>query len=207
MSLSRRMFVNWLGRCAAAVGLAPSLNAQRTASQRAEPQEPSPSSLDPEATQRLAEAVLPSEIGSDGAARVARGFRDWIAGYREGAELVHPYGSATIRYTGPSPLSRWRTQLAALDRDARTSHGRAFSALTVEERRALVRRALAGSRAQRLSDPLDAEHVALALMSWYFRSPEAADLCYRARIGRHQCRPLVNAPREPLPLAPPGSGR
>lgn len=205
MSLSRRMFVNWLGRCAAVVGLAPRVEARRTGSQRAGVQQSS--SLDLEAIQRLAEVVLPSEIGSDGAARAARGFRDWIAGYREGAELVHPYGSANIRYTGPAPVARWRTQLTALDREARNSRGRAFAALTVEERRTLVRTALTGTRTQRLPDPLAAEHVALALMSWYFRSPEAADLCYRARIGRHQCRPLVNAPREPLPLGPPGSGR
>jgi hypothetical protein len=52
-----------------------------------------------------------------------------------------------------------------------------------------------------MPEPLDANHVALALVAWYFSTPDANDLCYQARIERNQCRPLINAPREPLPLA------
>ena len=29
---------------------------------------------------------------------------------------------------------------------------------------------------------------------------EATNLCYNAKIDRNQCRPLVNAPRQPLPI-------
>jgi hypothetical protein len=53
-----------------------------------------------------------------------------------------------------------------------------------------------------MPDPLAANHVVVALVAFYFGSAEANDLCYRAAIGRNQCRPLVNSPREPLPLAP-----
>jgi hypothetical protein len=51
-----------------------------------------------------------------------------------------------------------------------------------------------------------ANHVAIALAAFFFGSPEGVDLCYRAKIGKNQCRPLVNAAREPLPLAPARSG-
>jgi hypothetical protein len=167
------------------------------------PAEPQGPPLDAALLAAVGDCVLPGELGPDGVRRVTRGFAQWIAGYRRGAELVHPYGSPNIRSTGASPLPTWREQLAALQREARARHRRAFAALAPDERRALVAAALEGDRLNRLPDPLGASHVAVALAAWYFRSPEAADLCYRARIGRNQCRPLLNAPREPLPLAPP----
>lgn len=206
MTVSRRSFVNWLSRIAAAAGLAPRLPAQAPGAPAAEASSAQGATLDLALLHRLAEAVLPSELGSDGAARVARGFRDWIAAYRSGTELVHPYGSATIRYTGESPVTRWREQLATLDRQARAAHGRPFSSLSAGDRRTVVRSVLAEDRTARLPDPLSADHVAIALMAWWFRTPEATDLCYQARIGRHQCRPLVNSPREPVPLTRNRSG-
>jgi hypothetical protein len=200
MSLSRRSFVGWLGGLAAAVGLG-----RRTRAAAAEPTHVTPAQGTPfDATllAALGECVLPGELGADGVLRATRGFAQWIAGYRPGAELVHPYGSPNIRYTGASPLARWREQVAALQSEARRRHRRAFSALTRDERRALVTSALGEEQLNRMPDPLAASHVAVALVAWYFRSPDAADLCYQARIGRHQCRPLLNASREPLPLAP-----
>jgi hypothetical protein len=155
---------------------------------------------------RLAEAVLPGELGDAGFTRVSRGFTQWIGGYRAGAELVHPYGSTNIQRTGESPAGRWRTQLGALDRDARAKHRRGFSALTRDQRRELVVAALGAERTSRLPQPLDANHVALALVAWYFAQPEATNLCYQAKIDRNQCRPLVNAPRQPLPLVTRGPG-
>jgi hypothetical protein len=46
----------------------------------------------------------------------------------------------------------------------------------------------------------------MALLAWYFASPDAVDLCYRAQIGRNQCRPLVHSSREPLLLRDGGRG-
>jgi hypothetical protein len=201
MSLSRRSFVGWLGGLAATLGLG-----QRGRAAAADvaplPAEPQGAPLDAALLAALGDCVLPGELGSDGIARTTRGFSQWIAGYRRGAELVHPYGSATIRLTGESPLPAWREQLTALQREARTRHRGGFAALTRDQRRALVTAALDGERLNRMPDPLAAQHIAVALLAWYFRSPEAVDLCYRARIGPNQCRPLLNAPREPLPLAP-----
>jgi len=207
--LSRRSFVAWLGSVAAAIGFGArgrSLSATPTRTPPASdaPQVPA---LDAAVLAKLGDVVLPSELGADGVARVSRAFATWTANYRQDAELVHPYGSPNIRYTGESPAPRWREQLGALERAARERHNRAFTALTREQRDELVRAALATERLDRLPDPLGANHVAVALMAYYFGSAEATDLCYRVKIGKNQCRPLVHSAREPLPLATPRGAR
>ena len=197
--LSRRTFVSWLSGIGAALGFGVRARpAGATESAVVNEQE---SSLDAAVVRSIAEVVLPAELGNDGFARVSRAFATWAGGYRQGVELVHPYGSTQLRQTGESPLPRWRSQLVALDRDARAQHQRGFTALTREQRREIITTIFAAERANRMPDPLQANHVSLALMAWYFATPEAADLCYEAQIGRNQCRPLINAPREPLPLA------
>ena len=197
--LSRRTFVSWLGGVGAALGLG--VRARPGDAKTREDAAPGQvATLDSVMVTRLAESVLPSELGDAGFRRVGRAFTQWVAGYRKDAELVHPYGSANIRLTGASPAGRWRAQLAALEGDARRRHRRGFAVLTRQQRRDLVTAALASNGTNRMPDPLDANHVALALIAWYFGTPEATDLCYRARIGRNECRPLVNAPRQPLPL-------
>jgi hypothetical protein len=149
----------------------------------------------------LAAAVLPSELGRDGAAGAARRFTQWLAGYRAGAEVLHPYGSAEIELLPPSPAAAWRGQLSALDAAARRAHGAGFGSLGIGQRQALVRDALAGATLVGMPAPLSAPHVAVALMSHFHGSPEATDLCYRAQIRKGQCRPLVTSSRQPLPLA------
>lgn len=203
--LSRRTFVSWLSGVGAALGFGLRARSGDTGTLHATAPAPAPApeqgaTLDGAMVTRLAEVVLPGELGDAGFSRVSRAFTQWVAGYRKGAELVHPYGSATLRQTGESPAGRWRTQLAALDAEARRKHRRGFAALTRQQRRELVTAALSAERTNRMPDPLNANHVALALIAWYFTSPDATDLCYRARIGPNQCRPLVNAPRQPLPL-------
>lgn len=200
---SRRTFVGWLSGLGAALGIG-----VRARPEQAEAREPAQqnSSLDAAVVRGVADVVLPAELGKDGIARVSRSFDQWIGGYRQGMELVHPYGSAELRQTGESPIGRWRSQLAALERGAREKHRRAFAALTRDQRRELVMQALGDDRLNRLPDPLQANHVAMALLAWYFTTPDAADLCYRAQIGRNQCRPLVHSSRQPLPLKGVGRG-
>jgi len=66
----------------------------------------------------------------------------------------------------------------------------------------LVRAALSGISPGGLP-PIDrAPHIALGLLAHFYSSSAAHDLCYRARIGKETCRPLAEAPRRPLPLAP-----
>lgn len=205
MLLSRRSFVSALSAAAAALGFGRRGRTQPAPERRDRGDGAQGPILDAIIVAKVGEVVLPAELGPAGVVRVSRAFTAWVSGFQKGAELLHPYGSPTIRYTGESPAVRWRGQLEALERDARSRHARGFLAITREQRHDLVVTAVRADRTtDRMPDPLSANHVAIALLSWYFATPEATDLCYRAQIGKNQCRPLVNSSRQPLPLAQPG---
>lgn len=156
--------------------------------------------LDPGLLRALGRVVLPSELGTAGVDRVVAGFERWIAGYREGAELLHDYGSGEIRKTGPSPALRWARQLRDLDVAARKL-GRPFVMSDARRQEELIRSALAGIKSGRLPAVDRAPHVAVGLLAWFYGTPEAADLCYGVRIGRNGCRPLAESALPPVPLA------
>ncbi|HTL05788.1 MAG TPA: hypothetical protein VL241_08585 [Gemmatimonadales bacterium] len=157
--------------------------------------------LDPRQLRALAAAVLPGELGAPGIERTTAAFERWLAGYREGVELVHGYGTGELRRTGPSPALRWTTQLRALTAAAHQAHRRSFEQLSIVERQALVRAALEGQRLGSLPAVDRAAHLSLGLLAFFYGSPEASDLCYQARIGANSCRPLAQSERRPLPLA------
>jgi hypothetical protein len=149
----------------------------------------------------LGEAILPGELGKVRQDVASDAFWRWLSGYREDAELLHPYGSPRIGFTGASPVPRWAKQLSDLDGAARAQFGTPFTALSVSRRQDLVREALAAFPSARLDEVAAAPHIALGLLSHFYGSSEATDLCYRAQIGRHKCRPLVHNERKPLPIA------
>lgn len=148
----------------------------------------------------LGDAVLPAELGADGVTRAVGEFQRWMDAYRPGAEANHGYGTGRIERLPPDPRPQWRSQLAALDADARRA-GTSFNALPRERRQALVRAALHNERGDALPNPLLARHIALALLAHFYDSPAATDLCYDAQIGRQQCRPLSAQRRQPVTLA------
>lgn len=148
----------------------------------------------------LAEVMLPSELGAPGAARIASDFRRWMSGYHEHAELTHGYGTSRLRYTGPTPVTRWTSQLDALDAAARRQFDGSFASIQKPRREQLVRAALAGTRLHGMPAIADAEHVAVALIAFFYDSPEATDLCYEAAIGPRACRPLATSSAPPAPL-------
>ena len=150
----------------------------------------------------LGELLLPGELGAEGRARAVDDFVAWITGYEPVAEEMHGYGYAEIRYLPPDPAPGWRAQLEGLDLLARRSRGRSFADLPPAARRAMVEAALARFPGDRLPAPIAAGHVALALLAHWASSPAAWDLAYGARIAPRSCRPLDDAPRRPLPLAP-----
>jgi hypothetical protein len=155
---------------------------------------------DQEVIRALGEAVLPSELGTSGTQAAVSRFQKWIAGYREGAELLHGYGTSALEFAGPTPATRWSAQLARLDATSRSKFGKAFAALSVEQRRKIVSEQLDTVKNARIGAVGRAPHVAIALLSHYYASADATDLCYEAKIGRQTCRPLAAATRKPLPL-------
>jgi len=153
-----------------------------------------------EATLRaLARVVLPASLGEERLRAVTMEFLAWLRGYREGAELDHGYGLTKLRWTGRTPGAPYAAQLAALEAAAR-ERGGAFAALPAAAQRDLVASALAAARLRELPERPDGRHVAADLMSYFFRSGAANDLCYGARIGREECRGLPGSEQPPEPL-------
>jgi hypothetical protein len=194
--VSRREFVSWLATVVPAGLVVRYAHAESVAYLLS-----APATLD-----ALGSAVLPSELGAGQIARVVAGFRRWMDGYREGAEVNHAYGNSRLRFTGPTPATRWTRQLDELDAAAQSAHGRPFSALSVSERQALIRPLIASERGIPGS-PEGGTHVAVALLGFFYGSSEANDLCYEAAIGKSTCRPLSESSRKPAPRVAGRGGR
>lgn len=128
----------------------------------------------------LAAIVLP--VGNE---RAAERFIEYVRGYRGGAETDHGYGVTYLRRKPASPAAEYVKQLAALERPAT---------------RESVKRALDAAGVKEMPRVPDGKNVIADLMSFYFRSSEANDLCYQAAIGRDQCRGLAGSDRAPRPL-------
>lgn len=190
---SRRTFLKQSAAAVSAAALA-RCAPERAASARV--------ALDPGMLRAVARAVLASELGEDEVERATAEFERWVAEYEPVAELEHGYGTSEIEYAPPDPAPRWAAQLDALDLEARKRHEKGFVELAVEERRALIRRQIQRDPPARLGDPVDADHVAVALMAHFYASPGATDLCYGVAIQRLTCRDLRRAPEMPEPLAP-----
>jgi len=187
----RRAFLGFLSGALSFVGLPGALRARLLPD------------LDATRLRSLAEAVLPSRLGAEGVARVVEAFEAWLAAYRPGAERSHGYGSDSmdIRYLPPDPTARWRAQLEELDASARQRFGGDFAALSLDQRRSLLRERLAAAPGSTPTSPADADHVAVALMAFWFGGAEAEDLAYGGAIAKETCRPLDTVGERPAPVA------
>ena len=145
--------------------------------------------------------VLPASLGADKVSLIVDRFTAWCREYEEGVALAHGYGDPQLVKSGPSPVPDYVAQLAAIDAAARTRGG-AFGTLPLEVRRALLSDALTVAKVGELPGRPTGRHVVSDLMAFYFRSSEANDLAYRARIGRQMCRTLELTTRRPAPLEP-----
>ena len=147
----------------------------------------------------IAATVLPSAIGGKGQDEAVDNFLRWIRDYQEGVALSHGYGEPRLVKSGPSPAPRYATQLAALQAAAKAKGGR-FGALTLADRRSLVEEAFSAAGVRNLPGRPDGKHVVADLMTHYFRSSGANDLCYNARIGRNTYRAIRVTTVRPQPL-------
>lgn len=130
----------------------------------------------------LAAVVLPTSAPID---QITAAFIRWVRDYRPGAEMEHGYGITRLRTKPPSPAAAYLDQLAALPTPLDA---------------AAVQFALERARVTDLPRTPGAGHIASDLMAFYFRSSDANDLCYRAAIGRDQCRSLAGSDLAPAPL-------
>jgi len=148
----------------------------------------------------VAATVLPSAIGAKGQDQAVDNFLIWIRDYQEGVPLSHGYGEPRLVRSGPSPAPGYAKQIAALQQAARDRGGR-FGILPLETRRAIVDEAFKAADVRNLPGRPDGKHVIADLMAHYFRSSDANDLCYNARIGRHTNRAIQVTTVRPRPLA------
>ena len=152
--------------------------------------------------QAIAEVVLPAALGAEGRELVVDRFVAWVKNYREGADMGHGYGASTLRRaSGPSPAQRYPAQLAALHQAATTLGASSFAALSRDQRRAAIERALnEPERVTRLPASPTGANLVADLMGLYFNSPDARDLCYGREIGADRCRSLDGSDQEPPKL-------
>jgi hypothetical protein len=145
----------------------------------------------------LAVAILPTELVEARRREMAERFERWVSNFRPGAELNHGYGTGELEQAGADPWPAWQRQLQLLESAAQREHRSGFVSIPAEARRSLVTAQLEALNADRLPAPLSAPHVALALLAWFYRQPEATDLFYRADIRKEMCRPLSETTKKP----------
>ncbi|MFM8781923.1 MAG: gluconate 2-dehydrogenase subunit 3 family protein [Gemmatimonadota bacterium] len=204
MTHDRRTFLRStvLGAAAAALPASAEAEAAQPAAVRGPAPQPPPRTLDPAMLAALGDAVLPESLGAAGRAGAVAAFAAWLAAYAPVAEEMHGYGYAELTYTPPDPAPGWRAQLQALDLLARRTRRRGFAQLDLAGRRSVLDAALRGAGNGAIpSSPLQADHVAVALLAHWAATSDAQDLAYGARIGAGQCRSLAETARRPLPLA------
>ena len=142
----------------------------------------------------IAEVVLPSESSRNAAVTA---FIRWHADYKENADTDHGYGNTRLRTTGSRPDRNYPAQIAALESAARAAGAASFASASLEQRRAILGTAIADATVERLSARPTGAHIATDLMGHYFGSSAANDLCYRAAIGRDECRGLMKSELPP----------
>lgn len=151
----------------------------------------------------LGQSVLPGELGTEGKQRIVVAFQEWLDDFHPEPELPSGWGSAEIPHGPPDPTQRWIGQLERLDELTLQQHGVPFSVAGEKERLALLRDAIT-EESLPLRSPAQAEHVAVGLLAFFYRSPEATNLGYQAAIHRESCRNLSAAREKPAPLQPGG---
>jgi hypothetical protein len=184
--ISRRAFLGWL-----AVAIPASAVVRRAHALAIDHLVDEPRSL-----RALGEAILPAGVGMLAVMR----FQQWLSGYREGAELLHGYGTSKLEFAGPTPATEWSKQIVDMDRQSNIAYGHRFADIGPAERRAIVQAQLEKIPNARIGNVGRAPHVALALLSHYYASADATDLCYESQIQRQTCRPLRASSQKPLPL-------
>jgi hypothetical protein len=148
----------------------------------------------------IAAAVLPESLGRTGTDALAGLFGRWLTEYRAGATMDHGYGATRVQQTPPLPFDRYARQMTELDRAAVDRGAVSFAALPLALRRSVITDALRAANLDTMPQRPNGQHIVTDLMTFYFRSNDANDLCHRAKVQRHACRGLRDALNPPPPL-------
>jgi hypothetical protein len=209
MTFTRRVFLRWSTLATAAMGAVPAALRRLGAQQPVAPRELK--GLEVKRLLPVASLVLPAELGAARLERATAQFSRWIAGFKAGEEIVHPYGSERLGVTGTSPAATWAAQLDALDTAARALDpaNHPFALTTPAIRKRVLDDALAAAQLpSRVPSAISAPHIAIAMLAHFLDSPDARNLAYGRVIDPQSCRPLSGAPKEPVVLQRGGtSGR
>lgn len=156
----------------------------------------------------VADVVLPSSLTADERQMAVTLFAEWVANYREGAEVGPGYGVTRLRTTGPAPTSAYPAQLAALESAARAQGAASLGALGLDARRGVIEAALTSpQRVTQMPAHPAGVHVVADFMGLFFHGPEGYNLAYRAAINRDDCRGLDGSEQAPAPLPARTGGR
>jgi hypothetical protein len=156
----------------------------------------------------VADVVLPSSLTVEERQMAVTLFVEWVANYREGAEVGAGYGVTRLRTTGPAPTAAYPAQLAALEAAARATGAASFGGASLEVRRGAIEAALTSpQRVTQLPAHPAGAHVVADFMGLYFHGPQGYNLAYRAAINREDCRGLVGSELAPAPWPARQGGR
>ena len=148
----------------------------------------------------VADVALPSVLTAEERGAAVTQFAEWVANYREGAEVGPGYGSPRLRTTGPPPTAAYPAQLAALEAAARAGGAESLAALAATPRRAIIETALTTpQRVTQLPARPSGVHVVADFMGHFFHGPVGYNLAYRAAINREDCRGLEGSEEAPAP--------
>jgi hypothetical protein len=106
--------------------------------------------------------------------------------------MDHGYGVTRLRVKASSPAPAYLAQLELLHQP--------LADLDPSARRRAVEAALERANVRDLPRFPDGRHIISDLLSFYFHSSDANDLCYRAAIRRDSCRELEGSDNPPPPL-------
>jgi len=198
----RRDFLKAAGLMVAAAACGPAAERAPAPASGADAPVASPrtTGFDPDLLSALGTAVLPAALGAAGQRAAIAAFVAWCDGYQPVAEEMHGYGYADVRYLPADPAPAWRAQLDGLDLLAQHVHHTRFTSLDLATRQAVVAMALRDIPGDALPAPLDAGHIAVALLAHWASSPGAWDRALGAAVAPETCRPLADALKRPSPL-------
>jgi hypothetical protein len=140
----------------------------------------------------LAFIVLPASLGREAIRQEVAKFEGWVRNYREGADTDHGYGYTRVVPLPSSPAPTYMRQLEELEH--------ALASGDEQKARAAILDSLNHSDIRDLTPVPRGKNIVADLMSFYFHSSEANDLCYQAAIRRYECRCLAHSDAPPPTL-------